>query len=52
MCVIRSNLRNYVFYDESAEVKKKKGGEGEKKKERKYREVIITSACRGFADEV
>lgn len=51
MCVIRSNLRNYAFYDESAEVKRK-GGERRKKKERKYREVIITSACRGFADEV
>lgn len=25
MCVIRSNLRNYAFYDESAEVKEKEG---------------------------
>lgn len=28
MCVIRSNLRNYGFYDESAEVKEK----GEKRR--------------------
>lgn len=28
MCVIRSNLRNYAFYDESAEVKEK----GEKRR--------------------
>lgn len=43
MCgVIRSNLRNYVL----TKAKKKKGGKG------KYREAIITSARRGFADEV